>query len=193
MSMPPKKKEKKQVTGSISKSIIQGVADKSIFTLEAVIANLASHDDRTREKARHTLVAMGKDAVQSLIKALKDKRYLMRWEAAKALGEIADSGAAPALVEALEDEEFDVRWLSAVALIRINIRGLRPLFRALMDRGDSTLLREGAHHVFHDLAKGELRKYLAPILTVLEQSDPSIEIPWAARRALEKLKAANIK
>ena len=45
--MPPKKKEKKQVTGSISKSIIQGVADKSIFTLEAVIANLASHDDRT--------------------------------------------------------------------------------------------------------------------------------------------------
>lgn len=191
--MPPKKQEKKQVTGSISKSIIQGVADKSIFTLEAVIVNLASRNDRTREKARHTLVAMGKDAVESLIEALKDKRYLMRWEAAKALGEIADSGAAPALVEALEDEAFDVRWLSAVALIRINIRGLRPLFQALMDRGDSTLLREGAHHVFHDLAKGELRKYLAPVLTVLEQTDPAIEVPWAARRALEKLKSANIK
>jgi HEAT repeat protein len=187
MSMPPKKKEKKNVINSISKSNTQGMPDKSISTLDAVIANLASHDDRTREKARHTLVAMGKDGVQSLIEPLKDKRYLMRWEAAKALGEIADSGAAPALVEALEDEAFDVRWLAAVALIRMNIRGLRPLFRALMERGDSTLLREGAHHVIHDLSKGELRKYLLPVLGALEDVEPSMEVPQVASQALEKL------
>ena len=186
--MPPMKKEKKKVIESISKSRIQSMADKGLSTLDAVITNLASHDDRTREKARHTLVAMGKDAVQSLIEALKDKRYLMRWEAAKALGEIADSGAAPALVEALEDEAFDVRWLAAVALIKMNIRGLRPLFRALMERGDSTLLREGAHHVIHDLSKGELRKYLISVLAVLEDVDPSMEVPQAAFQALEKLK-----
>ena len=163
------------------------MADKSISTLDAVIADLASHDDRTREKARHTLVTMGKDAVQSLIEALKDKRYLMRWEAAKALGEIGASQSAPALVDALEDEEFDVRWLAAVALIRMNIRGLRPLFQALMERGDSTLLRDGAHHVIHDLSKGELRKYLLPVLAALEDVEPSMEAPQVAFQALEKL------
>jgi HEAT repeat protein len=185
--MPQKKKEKKNVLDSISKSNIEGKADESISSFDAVIADLASHDDRTREKARHTLVAMGKDAVLSLITALKDKRYLMRWEAAKALGEIADSGAAPALVEALEDEEFDVRWLAAVALIRMNIRGLKPLFQAVMERGDSTLLREGAHHVIHDLSKGELRKYLLPVLVALEDVGSSIEVPHVAFQAMEKL------
>jgi HEAT repeat protein len=185
--MTPKKKEEKKTIKSISKSKIQGMADKSISTLEAFLADLASHDDRTREKARHTLVAMGIHAVPSLIRTLKDRRYLMRWEAAKALGEIADSAAAPALVEVLEDEAFDVRWLAAVALIRINIRGLRSLFQALMERGDSTLLREGAHHVIHDLSKGELRKYLAPVLAALEDVDPSVEVPQAAFQALEKL------
>jgi HEAT repeat protein len=185
--MTPKKKGKKKVIESISKSRIQSMADKSISTLDAFIADLASHDDRTREKARHTLVAMGKDAVQSLIEALKDKRYLMRWEAAKALGEIANAAAAPSLVAALEDEAFDVRWLAAVALIRMNIRGLRPLFQALMERGDSTLLRQGAHHVIHDLSKGELRKYLLPVLAALEDVEPSLEAPQAAFQALEKL------
>jgi len=184
--MATQKKQKQTKSESISESKGQNTEEMGPL-IEALVADLASHDDRTREKARHTLVAMGKDAVQSLIEALKDKRYLMRWEAAKALGEIADSAAAPALVEALEDEEFDVRWLAAIALIRMNIRGLRPLFRALMERGDSTLLREGAHHVIDDLSKGELRKYLIPVLAALEDVEPSMEVPQAAFQSLEKL------
>jgi HEAT repeat protein len=185
--MIPKKTKQKNMGESISKPRVQGMFETSNSSLDQIKADLASHDDRTREKARHALVAMGKDAVQSLIEALKDKRYLMRWEAAKALSEIADSRAAPALVEALEDEAFDVRWLAAVALIRMNIRGLRSLLQALMERGDSTLLREGAHHVIHDLSKGELRKYLVPVLAVLEDVEPSVEVPQAAFQALEKL------
>jgi HEAT repeat protein len=185
--MIPKKRKQKNMGESIPKARVQGILETNNSSLDQIKANLASHDDRTREKARHTLVAMGKDAVQSLIEALKDKRYFMRWEAAKALGEIANADAAPALVEALEDEAFDVRWLAAVALIRINIRGLRPLFQALMERGDSTLLREGAHHVIHDLSKGELRKYLLPVLAALEDVEPSMEVPQAAYQALEKL------
>jgi hypothetical protein len=107
-----------------------------------------------------------------LIDALKNKRYLMRWEAAKALGEIGDPEAAPALVNSLEDEEFDVRWLAGEGLIKMNINGLKPLLQTLELRGDSVLLREGAHHVFHDLAKGALRKYLAPVLAALEALEP---------------------
>jgi HEAT repeat protein len=168
-------------------------------SVETLIDSLSSLKDRGREEARHALVAMGKDAVPALIKALKNKNTLMRWEAAKALGEIADPESAPALVEALEDEEFDVRWLAAEGLIKMNIRGLRPLLRALERRGDSPLLLESAHHVFHDLAKGGLRKSLTPVLAALEALEPggellwrgrhelSVEIPLAAHQALEKL------
>jgi HEAT repeat protein len=158
-----------------------GVKEPSIETL---IKTLSSLKDKPREGARHTLVAMGKAAVPSLIEALKNKNTLTRWEAAKALGEIADPETAPVLVKALEDEEFDVRWLAAEGLIKMNIKGLKPLIEALEHRGDSALLREGAHHVFHDLAKGALRKSLAPVLAALEALEPGEGVPWAARHEL---------
>jgi HEAT repeat protein len=151
---------------------------------ETLMKTLASLKDKAREGARHTLVAMGKAAVPSLIEALKNKNSLMRWEAAKALGEIADPETAPVLVKALEDEEFDVRWLAAEGLIKMNIKGLKPLIEALEHRGDSALLREGAHHVFHDLAKGGLRKSLVPVLAALEALEPGEDVPWAARHEL---------
>jgi HEAT repeat protein len=168
-------------------------------SMETLINTLSSHKDKAREAARHTLVAMGKAAVPSLIEALRNKNTLMRWEAAKALGEIGDPETAPVLVKALEDEEFDVRWLAAEGLIKMNIKALKPLLEALEHRGDSVLLREGAHHVFHDLAKGRLRKFLVPVLAALEALEPGeevlrvahhemeVEVPWAARRALEVL------
>jgi len=123
---------------------------------------------------------MGKAAVPSLVEALKSNNCLMKWEAAKSLGEIGDPEAAPALVKALEDEEFDVRWLAAEGLIKMNINALKPLLKALEYRGDSALLREGAHHVFHDLTKGGLRKYLGPVLAALEALEPGREVAWAA-------------
>jgi HEAT repeat protein len=142
---------------------------------------------------------MGKAAVPSLVEALKSRNTLTRWEAAKALGEIADPETAPALVEALQNEEFDVRWLAAEGLVKMNINGLKPLLEALERRGDSIWLREGAHHVFHDLAKGGLRKSLVPVLAGLEALESgegvpwggshelAVEVPLAARQALEML------
>ncbi len=168
-------------------------------SIEVLINSLSTRKDKLREGARHTLVAMGKPAISFLIKALKNKKALVRWEAAKALEEIADPETAPRLVAALENDDFDVRWLAAEGLIKMNIKGLKPLLEALERRGDSVLLREGAHHVFHDLAKGELRKYLIPVLASLEALEPGEEVPWlarhdsavevpiAAREALEKL------
>jgi HEAT repeat protein len=200
--MNPKKKQGKIISESISQSKAQNRVEEGNTSLEAFIANLASRDDAKRVKARHSLVAMGKAAVPSLIEALKNSNTLMRWEAAKALGEIGDPGTAPALVKALEDEEFDVRWLAAEALIKMNINALRPLLQALENRGDSVMLQEGAHHVFHDLAKGALRKYLAPVLAALERLEPGdqvpwvarhdmgVEVPWAARYSLDMLEKA---
>jgi HEAT repeat protein len=182
--MIPKKKKQKHMGESIPKARVQGMFETNDSSLDQIKTDLASHDDRTREKARHTLVAMGKDAVPSLIEALKNRNTLTRWEAAKALGEIADPETAPVLVETLEDEEFDVRWLAAEGLIKMNIKGIEPLLEALEHRGDSSFLREGAHHVFHDLAKGGLRKSLAPVLAALEALEPGEGLPWADRHEL---------
>ena len=186
--MAREKKEEKTMSKSIHGSK-KRKTEKMTPLIETLIAYLASHDDMARVKARHSLVAMGKIAVPLLTEALESKKYLIRWEAAKALTEIGDPGAAPALVEALEDEEFDVRWIAGEGLIKMNINALKPLLQALKERADSPFLREGAHHVLHDLAKGALRESLTPVLGALEVMEPVEEIPLIAHKALEILYA----
>ncbi len=161
-------------------------------TIKTLITALSSFNDFSRVEARKALESMGRKVVPFLVDALKDHDYLRRWEAAKALGEIRDPKAAPALVMALEDEEFDIRWLAAKGLIEMNVKGLKPLFQALIEHADSSLIKEGAHHVLHDLAKGELRKYLAPVLIALEDMDSAVQVPIAASHALEALTKAKI-
>jgi HEAT repeat protein len=157
--------------------------------IKNLIRALSSSNDLNRVKSRKELVAIGKPAVSFLIDALKNSNHLVRWEAAKALGEIGDPEAAPSLVEALEDEEFEVRWRAAEALIRMKTKGLEPLLHALIHRADSAFLREGAHHVLHELARGELRACLAPVLIALGSFEPAVEVPAAALRAMETMEA----
>ena len=178
MTKGRKQKQTKSLTVSKSKEQDNKGGATSLVT------DLANHNDTKRVKARHALVAMGKATAPLLTEALKSKNSLMRWEAAKAMGEIGDPSTASALVDALEDEDFDVRWLAAEGLTKLNILALKPLLRALEKRGDSILLQEGAHHVFHDLAKGGLRKFLAPVLAALEALEPGKEVPWAAQHQM---------
>ena len=160
--------------------------------IKNLISNLASYDDATRMNARMALLAMGKQAVPFVVEALKDRNDLARSEATNVLSEIGDPEAAPALVRTLEDEEFGIRWTAARGLIGMNIKGLRSLFKALEEKPESDLLREGAHHVLHDLAKGELRKYLIPVLVALEGPAPAAQILVAAYRAMEDMEKAKI-
>ncbi len=177
--MITKRRQENPKTPLASRSAAQD-PKKAEHPVETLISNLSSDNDGARVRARYALVAMGSAALPSLIKALTSREYLTRWEAAKALGEIGDPEAAPALVRALEDEDFDVRWLAAEGLTQMGIKGLKPLLEALRDRGGSELLLEGAHHVFHDLTKGALRKTLTPVLAALEAIEPGREVPWAA-------------
>jgi HEAT repeat protein len=120
-------------------------------TIGTLVADLGGDDGSVRESARLSLVRLGSPAVAGLIAALGDAHRRVRWEAAKALEQIADPEAAPALVGALEDQDPAVRWLAAEGLIALKSKGLVPLLRALIERSDSFELREGAHHVLHDL------------------------------------------
>lgn len=165
---------------------------KDAQTIHNLISDLASYDDSTRKNARFSLVFVGKQAVPRLVEALRDRNDLARWEATKALAEIGDSEAAPALVKALEDEEFGIRWTAAEGLTGMNVKGLRALFLALEEKPDSSLLREGAHHVLYGLARGELKKYIGPVLVALEGAAPIAQTLVAAYRAMEDMRKAKI-
>lgn len=162
-------------------------ADSS--TISALVSDLGSKDGLVRVRARLSLVAIGEQAVGPLVEALASKKQWIRWEAAKALGQIGSSGTAEALVRALEDNIFDVRWLAAEGLIVMGRDALAPLLHALLERSDSEWLREGAHHVFHDLTRGspDFNDILQPVLAALEDVEPAIQVPFAAKDALNKL------
>jgi HEAT repeat protein len=161
--------------------------DREAETIESLIASLASSDGMTRVRARRSLVARGTDAVAPLVQALASRKQWVRWEAAKSLGQIGNPAAAQALVCALEDKMFDVRWLAAEGLIVIGSEALGPLLRTLIEDSDSVWLREGAHHVLHDLAHGSLRTALLPVVEALENVDAVVVTPLAAETALDVL------
>ncbi len=82
---------------------------------------------------------------------------------------------------------FDVRWLAAEGLIRIGEKAAVPMLKKLVKHSDSYWLREGIHHVMHDMNKGKFREVLKPVLVALESNEPSLTAPLAAREALNTL------
>jgi HEAT repeat protein len=159
-------------------------------TMSALVADLGSGDGLVRVRARKCLVAIESRAVGSLIEALTNPKEVVRWEAAKALGQIRDPAAAQALVGALEDEMFDVRWLAAEGLGAIGCKALVPLLEALSRHPDSVWVRGGAHHVLCKLAAKCLEDVWRPVLAALENVEPLVEVPFAATAALDRLKTA---
>jgi len=155
--------------------------------IDSLMTDLACDDLILCQKARRQLVVMGHKAVSSLVKALGNKKYWVRWEAAKALAQIGDPTATAALTKALEDKEFDVRWLAAEGLINIGQKAVAPLLEALINNAKSIWLRQGAHHVLHDMNRGDLDELLRPVMSALEDFEPYVEVPVAARKALDML------
>jgi HEAT repeat protein len=169
-------------------------------SIDQLIANLASKDGFLRVKSRHALIDRGEPAIEPLVDAMSNKSEYVRWEATKAIGQIAAKmvsqvsnrkeyqDALQKLVEALEDKNFDVRWLAAEGLISIGESAVPPILNALIERSDSLILREGAHHVFHDLlAKGILSDKLAQITTALDDINSPVEIPFIAKSLIESI------
>ncbi len=157
--------------------------------IDELVRDLGSADGMVRQRARETLVDLASPAVTSLVRLLKDPRNQVRWEAARALGDIADPAAAEALVTVLGDRVFDVRWLAAKGLIAIGRDSAVPLLHGLIVTSGSKLSREGAHHVIHDLLRHdeELGEALGPVLVALEDAESSVEAPLAAEAAITEL------
>jgi hypothetical protein len=162
-------------------------------TVEELLKELHGHDWKRRENARWQLETMRDVSVFPLMHALEDPDWHVRWEAAKALRDIADPRSAPALVRTLRDRRFGVRWLASDGLIALGEAALPALLKELVHSGDSVLLRNGAHHVLRDLARGhvsrEIVNILLPVIEALESIEPSVTVPVVARTALDQLPA----
>ncbi|MCD6567584.1 MAG: HEAT repeat domain-containing protein [Dehalococcoidia bacterium] len=158
---------------------------------EAVTAltNLLGDKDGLLNKcARDALVSIGKLSVPSLIEASADKNKQVRWNVAKALGEIADPASVPALIKLLEDKEFEVRWLAAEGLIVLGKEGLPPLLQELVLHADTLSLNDGMHLVIRNLAEeDEYQEILMPVLKAMDGLDTDISVPMAAKAAMGKL------
>lgn len=155
-------------------------------SIASLIDGLAHEDSTYRQEAREKLAVMGSPAVPSLVECLYDPRQHVRWEAAKTLQSIKDPLTAPALVTVLEDDSEDVRWVAGEALVALHDAALAPLLHALIKRASSFWLCKGAHHVLHELGKGERRRPLvAPVLHAMASTEPGVSVPPAALTALE--------
>jgi HEAT repeat protein len=161
--------------------------EAGVASVTPLINDLTCKDVYKCRRARKALVEMGDVAVPHLMGALNHRKGWVRWEAAKALGQIPGPVATDALVIALGDNSFDVRWLAAEGLIARGREGLAPLMKALIEESDSVVLREGAHHVLFDLSHGNLRKMVLPVLQALDDVETSVEVPLKARALLDAL------
>jgi hypothetical protein len=155
--------------------------------IPALITRLADKDGLVRQTARLALEEIGRPAAPYLCKLLHDKREHVRWEAVKALLEIADPSSALVLVKALEDRVFDIRWLAAEALIKLGSDALVPALKAILLTSEPDWLWDGVRHVVHDLAKGDLEEVLGQLLAAFEDIDYRMRVPIEARKALSKL------
>jgi HEAT repeat protein len=157
--------------------------------VSGLVAALGDDNGLARQRAREAMVDIGQPAESALRTALTSPHEQVRWEAAKALSEIAAPESASGLVTALEDSEFSVRWIAAEGLVAIGHRSIEPLLEALVTRGDRQWLREGAHHVLKALSKRSSHETLAPVLAALEGMEPELVVPPAAKAALKSMRA----
>jgi len=159
--------------------------------LESLMDMLENKDGVIRQKAREALVELGKSAVSSLTRALLNSRQdQVRWEAAKALGGINDTGSIPSLVQALEDNNSDVAWAAADALKTFRKAAWPPLLQALIkSKSEAVALRKGAHHVLADQKEDGFNDLLATLLKALESSSAPESSAVAAHEILERMNA----
>lgn len=159
--------------------------------LESLMDMLANKDGVIRQKARDALVELGKPAVSSLTRALlNSKQDQVRWEAAKALGGINDTGSIPSLVQALEDNNSDVAWAAADALKTFRKAAWPSLLQALIkSKSEAVALRKGAHHVLVDQNEDGFNDLLATLLKALESSSAPESSAVAAHEILKRMNA----
>jgi HEAT repeat protein len=171
------------------KKTLNNIEDKE---LQKLLNELGDKSDIKRKNARKALVAKGKKSIDFLIELLSHPKHIYRWEAVKALEEIADPDTVSILIQTMEDDKSDVRWIAAKALVNIGKPAIKPLLKTLIDKSDCVFVLEGAHHVFYDLhEKGMLPADFPShkLLSALKNPEWVDSVKPLAYEILDKLKS----
>ncbi len=135
---------------------------------------------------------MSTQSAEQLFKIIDDSSQSSqdRTQAVKALGDVAT----PAIIERLinlmaDDADSSVRWAAASALIETGDAALRPLLTALVERHDSTWLREGAYRVFRDTRSAKVHDATADLVKGLKGPAAEVNATDLAAQAMMKLMA----
>ena len=113
--------------------LLMKLFDGSSVSLSKKILSRSSRN--LRVAAGNTLVKIGPPAVEALTVALHNPSKDVRFNAARALGEIRDVRAVESLLDLLRDQNRTVRLASARSLGFIrDTRAVEPLCQALVDR-----------------------------------------------------------
>lgn len=164
--------------------------DPDSAEIESWVAALRDGDGMVRQSARERLVRLRFAATPFLVPLLSDHDSQTRWEAAKALSEIADPASVPVLIRSLGDDDGDVSWLAAEGLASMGSPAVAPLLRTLIDRVGDAWIRRGAHHVLGELRHTNVGDAISEVYTELSDTGEDVEIIAAAERALRRLDAA---
>lgn len=158
-----------------------------------LIYRLGDADRKERLMARELLKSLGEAALPAITSALFKTDENIRWQAAKIFSEMKDPATAETLVKVLADDDlFGVRWLAAEGLIGMKRDCLEAVLRGLINHPDSVWLRQGVHHVLHSLhEQGLTGNILDNVLSALEGGVHTVEIPVAAKKALDTLELNN--
>jgi HEAT repeat protein len=147
---------------------------KDARAVEPLIAILK--DESCGSTAANALVKIGRPAVEPLINALKEKKALVRRNAAMALEKMKDASTVEPLITALKDEDPLVRMRAASALGNIkSANATEPLIAALKDK--NALVRRNAA-----IALGEIKNARAvePLMASLKDRDALVRSNAAA-------------
>ena len=162
----------------------------AVKNIESLMNQLESKDGETRQAARGLLVDIGKPAVLSLNDALQNSdKEQVRWEAAKALGDIDDTAVIDPLIKVLGDSDADVAWLAAEGLKKFKIKAWPSLLNKLIKNGaDSGILRHGVHHVLLGQKEYGYSDLLETLTKALDSSTLPSQGLEAANAILKKMK-----
>ncbi|MCG8474421.1 MAG: HEAT repeat domain-containing protein [Cytophagales bacterium] len=159
--------------------------------IKKLVLLLNDSNGLTRESGRAKFVAMDGEAITYLEHLLITNQDTLRWEAVKALEEIADKSSIPVFLRLMErDPSGDIRELAAKGLARFGHLGLVPLLEELIKRDPIEWIYETASLVLRRLSKQDHEKYPAikPLTDALLSDDRTgVRIRPLAEKVLEEI------
>ncbi|MCB2222234.1 MAG: HEAT repeat domain-containing protein [Bacteroidetes bacterium] len=115
------------------------------------VPDLMNDKTMKRKNARHFLEEKGERVLEDIYLLLKSGNHQLRWEAAKALEDIASEKSIPVLIKLMNDKESEFRWLAAEGLRKIGRKSIVPLLQLVIEKGQSPRIRTGAHYVLNEV------------------------------------------